>query len=208
MPSYLRRFALGMTAAAVAAVAIPAATAQADPPPTRNCNPNVDTEWYDVISAQASPTVTHFRGVVITPGTTGSRTETLTRVDSVTTSINANTEFSTTIGPKLFASVTLKVGFAVQNSRSTTDTTQTAVTWNFNAPGQYGLYKGTRRVMGEWSRHICARTGNSTGVWVNTSPGGRESFVTFADIEEGTVSCAKTEPQGSLRDAARRRIGC
>ncbi|MBP2323386.1 hypothetical protein JOF56_003771 [Kibdelosporangium banguiense] len=208
MRRQLRNIAIGVAAAAAAALAIPAGSAAADPPPGRNCNPNIESEWYDIISAQTMPTVTHFRGITIAPGTTGSRTETLTQVDTVTTSVNQSTEFSAVIGTSLFANVSVKVGFSVQRTKSTTDTVQTAITWNFNQPGQYGLYKGTRRVMGEWSRYICGRTGNSTGVWVNITPGGRGSFVTFADIEEGTASCAQTEPQGTLREAARRRIGC
>ncbi|MFF3001848.1 hypothetical protein ACFVTF_03445 [Kitasatospora sp. NPDC057940] len=54
-------------------------------PPTTNCNPAVDQTWLEVTSLQVDPVVTDFLAVYVAPGTTGQRTETLSRVDSVTT---------------------------------------------------------------------------------------------------------------------------
>ncbi|CAN3977921.1 hypothetical protein [Kitasatospora purpeofusca] len=211
-PRTLRR-AVASTAAVLAAVgslglvnATGAAAATPSGPPSGTCNPAVDTVWHDVLNTQIEAVVTDFSAVNVTPGTTGQRHETLTRVDTVTTTVNQNREFEASAS-FLFFKVSAKVGFSVQTTRSSTTTTTASTTWNINQPGYYGLYRGTRKVSGEWVEYTCARAGN-IGFWVNTTPNGKGTYTTFEYPEEGTVSCASPEPAGTLRNAARQRLGC
>ncbi|WP_371515498.1 hypothetical protein [Kitasatospora sp. NBC_01300] len=210
MSSRTRRTAFTSGVAALVAVTglgLGAAPAHADTaPPTATCDPARDYLWEDIASARVEPTVTDFLAVAITPGTTGSYTKTLSEVDSVSTTINTSTEVSAEF-KAIFAKVSVKVGFSVATTKATTRTTTVTDTVNFNSPGYYGLYRGTRKVTGEWVRYICARSGN-TGYWINTSPNGPGTFTTFDVPEQGTVSCAYPEPAGTLRAAARARLVC
>ncbi|MFE4356908.1 MULTISPECIES: hypothetical protein [Streptomycetaceae] len=177
-------------------------------PPTTSCNPAVDQTWLDVTSLQVDPVVTDFLAVYVAPGTTGQRTETLGRVDSVTTVVNRSTEISVSASV-LFVKIEAKVGFSVQKTTSTTTSTTVSTTWNLNQPGYYGLYRGTRRVQGEYAKFVCAQTGPTTGVWINAFPdGGGGSFTTYELPEIGSVNCAQTEPAGTLRRTAQIRLSC
>ncbi|MFB6892241.1 hypothetical protein ACFCX4_23355 [Kitasatospora sp. NPDC056327] len=192
---------LGLANATGAAAATPLAG-----PPSGTCNPAVDTVWHDVLTTQVNPVVTDFSAINVTDGTTGQRTQVLTRVDTVTTTVNQNTQISASAG-FLFFKVSATVGFSVQTTTSSTTTTTASTTWNLNKPGYYGLYRGTRKVSGEWVEYSCARAGG-IGFWVNTTPNGKGTYTTFEYPEEGTVSCATPEPAGTLRHAARQRLGC
>ncbi|MFF1906249.1 hypothetical protein [Kitasatospora sp. NPDC058218] len=210
MASRNRRAALTSGFAALFAVAglgLGAAPAQADPPPNPVCNPDRDYLWEDVVTARVEPTVTDFLAVAITPGTTGQYTKTLSEIDSVSTTVNNSVEVTADF-KALFVKVSAKVGFSVATTKSSTRTTTVTDTVNFNSPGYYGLYRGTRKVTGEWVRYLCARSGPGTGYWINTNPGGPGTFVTFDVPEQGTVSCAWPEPAGTLRAAARLRLFC
>ncbi|MFB8241103.1 hypothetical protein ACFC58_31675 [Kitasatospora purpeofusca] len=191
---------LGLVNATGAAAATPSGA------PSGLCNPAVDKVTYDILNSQVEAVVTDFSAVNVTPGTTGQRHETLTRVDTVTTTVNRNTEISASAS-FLFFKVSATVGFSVQTTTSSTTTTTASTTWNINQPGYYGLYRGTQKVSGEWVEYTCARAGN-IGYWVNTTPNGKGAFTTFGYPEEGTVSCASPEPAGTLRHAARQRLGC
>lgn len=152
------------------------AHADPQPPASSSCNPAIDTD-YDV-TAQVTPVVTDFLAVNITSGTTGQRTESLTQVDSVST--------------------------------STSSTMSTAVTnaWSFNQPGYYELYRGTRRVDGQYVKYVCAQTGSTTGIWVNAVKGGVGTYTTYENPEIGTVvrNCVP-EPAGTVRRVAQDRLG-
>ncbi|MFJ7907314.1 hypothetical protein [Kitasatospora sp. NPDC096204] len=184
-----------------------AAAAPVPAPPTAFCNPAVDTEWTEVLSSKVEPLVTDFLAVNVADGTTGQRTETLTRVDSVTTTVNNSTTISASAG-FLFLKVSAKVGFDVQKTTSSTTTSTVSTTWYLNKPGYYGLYRGTKKVSGEWVQYTCARATGTTGFWVNTSPGGKGTYTTYDVPELGTVSCASPEPAGTVRGAARQRLSC
>ncbi|WP_406204494.1 hypothetical protein OH807_28925 [Kitasatospora sp. NBC_01560] len=192
---------------AVTGLGLGAAPAQADPPPTPVCNPDRDYLWEDIVSARVDPTVTDFVAVAITPGTTGQYTRTLTEINSVSTTVNNSVEVTAEF-KALFAKVSAKVGFAVTDTKSSTRSTSVTDTVNFNSPGYYGMYRGTRKVTGEWVRYICARSGPGTGYWINITPGSPGTFTTFDVPEQGTVSCAWPEPAGTLRAAARLRLFC
>ncbi|MFI6645787.1 hypothetical protein [Streptomyces sp. NPDC050504] len=180
----------------------------APPPPTGNCNPTVDTMYYDV-TTKVTPVITDFLAVTIAEGTTGQRTESLTQLDSVTTTVDRETEIKASAAA-LFAKVEARVRFSVSKTTSSTRTHQITNTWNFNRAGQYALYRGTRKVEGEYVKYVCAQTGPTTGVWVNAirdAPHG--TFTTFEAPEIGTAvrNCAALEPLGTVRRAAQDRLG-
>ncbi|CAN3977943.1 hypothetical protein [Kitasatospora purpeofusca] len=205
-----RRVAVTSGVAALVAVAglgLGAVPAHADPvPPTSNCDPTRDFYWDEIASVRVEPTVTDFLAVAIAPGTTGSYTKTLSEVTSVSTTINSSVEVGIEF-KAIFAKVSTKVGFSVSDTKATTRTTTVTDTVNFNSPGYYGLYRGTRKVTGQWVRYVCARAGTG-GLWINTSPNGPGTFTTFDVPEQGTVACSFPEPAGTLRAAARARLVC
>ncbi|MFJ9950519.1 hypothetical protein [Kitasatospora sp. NPDC091207] len=210
MASRNRRAALTSGLAALLAVTglgLGAAPAQADPPPNPVCNPDRDFVWEDIVTARVEPTVTDFIAVAITPGTTGQYTRTLTEINSVSTTVNSSVEVTAEF-KALFAKVSAKVGFSVSDTKSTTRSTSVTDTVNFNSPGYYGMYRGTRKVTGEWVRYLCARSGPGTGYWINTNPGGAGTYTTFDIPEQGTVSCGWPEPAGTVRASARLRLFC
>ncbi len=203
---------LAATAAAVTVAALvpltaaPASATTLPAPPSPTCNPSVDTFWDEVVSAQVDPVVTEFLGFTVAPGTTGTYQKSLQRVDSVSTSVNSSREFTAEFSG-LFAKVGLRTSLSVASTRATTETETVTVTQQFNELGRYGLYRGTRKVAGQFVRYTCARTGPTTGFWINTNPNGAGTYTTFADIELGTVVCTHPEPAGSLSALARQRIG-
>ncbi|WP_030395234.1 hypothetical protein [Kitasatospora purpeofusca] len=191
---------LGLVNATGAAAATPSAA------PSGVCNPAVDKPVQDILNSKVEAVVTDFSAINVAPGTTGQRYQTLTRVDTVTTTVNRNTEISASAS-FLFFKVSATVGFSVQTTTSSTTTTTASNTWNFNQPGYYGLYRGTQKVSGEYVEYTCARAG-AIGFWLNTTPNGKGTFTTFGYPEEGTVSCASPEAAGTLRNAARQRLAC
>ncbi|MFD9791512.1 hypothetical protein ACFWXK_11250 [Streptomyces sp. NPDC059070] len=199
-----------LASAALTATTLLTSPAHADPgplpPASSSCNPAVDTVYYDA-TAQVTPVVTDFLAVNITPGSTGQRTESLTRVDSVTTTVNQSQQISASLGG-LFARVKMKVGFSVSTTTSSTTSSTVTNTWSFNQPGYYGLYRGTRRVDGQYVKYVCAQTGSTTGVWVNAVKGGVGTYTTYENPEIGTVvrNCVP-EPAGSVRRVAQDRLG-
>ncbi len=208
----LRR-TVASTAAVLAAVgslslvsATGAAAATPSGAPSGVCNPAVDQPVNEILNSKVEAVITDFSALNVAPGTTGQRYQSLTRVDTVTTTVNRNTEISASAG-FLFFKVSATVGFSVQTTTSSTTTTTASNTWNFNQPGYYGIYRGTQKVSGEYVEYTCARAGN-IGFWVNTTPNGKGTFTTYGYLEEGTVSCASPEAAGTLRNAARQRLGC
>jgi hypothetical protein len=191
----------------LAGVATPAQAAFVWPPPSWCGASTVNTNWYEITAAEVNPTLTHFMSINIAPGTTGERTETLSRVNTVTTTIGASAEISTTAGA-IFAKVSAKVGFTVQNQTSSTDTETTTMHWTFNDPGYYGLYKGTRAVSGTFIKFLCIRQSGPFGTVYNVLSSGETAYTTFDNIEVGTIRCDDPVPAGSLRFKARLQLGC
>ncbi|MFF8771877.1 hypothetical protein [Kitasatospora sp. NPDC015120] len=188
------------TAVAVGLSAFAAApAAHADTLPAL-CNPAVDRTTTEPFNLQITPVVTDFLIYNVTPGTVGQHTDTLSRVSSVSTTVDNRTEISASASA-LFAKVEVKVGFSVQKTTSSTTSQTVSDTWTLNAPGRYGLYRGTRVVTGQYVNRVCAQTGATTGIWVTTSasPG---SFTTYESPEIGSVGCAPVQPAGTVRRAA------
>jgi hypothetical protein len=185
------------------------------PPPGTPCDPNdwPGTErrhtWVD--SAETDIVLTHFLAINVAPGTTGSRTDTLTTVNVVTTTFGTSTEISEE-ATFVFAKVSLKVGFSLQQVTSSTNTASSAMTWSFGQPGYYGLYKGTRRVVGTVTTMVCFPPIGPITSWQWVALRGRTNlpYTTYSNMEEGTITCDPTmvPPPGSLRELARRQLGC
>ncbi|MFG2910320.1 hypothetical protein ACGF13_35390 [Kitasatospora sp. NPDC048286] len=194
-----------LAASATAAVALglsvlgAAPAAHADTLPTF-CNPAVDQTAKEPFNVQVTPTVTDFLIVNVAPGTTGQHSDTLTKISSVTTTVDNRTEISASAGP-LWLKVEAKVGFSVQKTTSSTTSQTVSDVWNLNDPGRYGLYRGTRVVTGQYVNRVCAQTGPTTGIWVTSSPT-PGTFTTYESPEIGSVGCAPVQPAGTVRRAA------
>ncbi|MFF2953021.1 hypothetical protein ACFVVU_16940 [Kitasatospora sp. NPDC057965] len=199
-----------LTATLAGVSGLAAGAAHADPlprPPSDTCNPNLETIWQDVVNVRVTPTVTHWAVISIAPGTTGTFTETLSEVESVSTTYNNSVEINASAGI-LFAKVSAKIGWSVQRTTASTHSWSQTLTVNINRPGDYGMFKGTNKVEGDFVRYQCARTGPSTGVWVNTLPGGTSTYLTFDAEVKGSIACDSTVTPGSVQDLARRRLQC
>ncbi|MFK0192874.1 hypothetical protein [Kitasatospora sp. NPDC090308] len=197
----------GLTAAGVVGAERAHADPAPPPPPTTSCDPATDSSYYSV-TAVVTPVVTDFLAVNVGDGTTGQRTETLSQVSTVSTTVDKSVEISASAGP-VFVKVEAKVGFSVSNTTSSTSTSTVSTTWNFAKAGYYGLYRGTRRVDGTYAKYVCAQTGPATGVWINAQRGGYGTYTTYETPEIGTVTrnCAAPEPAGTVRRAAQDRLG-
>jgi hypothetical protein len=191
------------TLAAAGATMVQPAPAHAAP--STPCNAaNVNTTQVEVDSAEVNPALTQFMAINIAEGTTGVRTETLTRVQTVTVTFNGSAEISSQAGG-LFAKVAVKVGLSVLRTSATTDTETTSMTWNFSQPGYYGLYKGTRQVAGSFRNWRCWLI---AGRYQWGPAGSPIPYTTFDYLEAGTLRCGDTTPAGSLREQARLALGC
>ncbi|MGW2870180.1 hypothetical protein [Kitasatospora sp. NPDC001225] len=187
---------------AVAGLGLTAAPAQADAPPRATCNPEIDQVWDDIVTATVTPVVTEFTSFNVVPGTTGQQQQRLTQVAMITTKINNSADFNLSYSSAL-GQVGLKTGFQVETSRANTRTTDTSRTVNINAPGNYGIFRGFLRVDGEWTRYLCARSGQGTGYWIKANPNGTGYYTTYGAASEGVVLCSYPEPAGTVREAAR-----
>jgi hypothetical protein len=193
---------------AVAAGAAPAKI-QATPAPGTACTADdLGKRFHWIETAEVTPTITHYTAVNVTEGTTGQREYELTQQTVVTTEVNRSAEIGTG-AEALLKLVSIKVNFSVKTTKATTATERLKIVWNFNLPGYYGLYKGTRRIEGTHVSLNCAavsRPGEPERTeWVRR-PGG--TFTTFSFIEEGSISCNDTVPVGTLRALAKAQLGC
>lgn len=204
-----------------------ASSASAAGPPSvegRACTfSQVDDELITIESATVSPVVTHFTSFNVASGTDSENTYRLNVVNRVSTSINdttsntgsssftGTTSFTGTDGgpdesQSLFDQVSRTVGFGVRTDQATTNTLDTSVKWKFNKPGYYGLYKGTMRVSGTFSRFVCSPD------WQSESPRyerqGSGTYSTFGPVEEGTVGCKDAFPTATVRRVAQAMLRC
>lgn len=197
-----------MVGAVVASGVLMAAPAHADDPPSGPCTPgDASPPFFQINSTEVNPVLTHFLSFNVTDGTTGEHTYTLSKVNTVTTTIGSSTEISASAG-QLFAKVSVKVGFSVQRQTSTTDTESTTMKWTFAKPDYYALYKGTRAVSGTFREWNCNRSPGSPTGYIWSARRTPLPFTTFGNVEEGTLTCGDQVPAGSLRLLARLQLGC
>lgn len=208
---HVRRIGVAATATLLLTVTGATPARAASKPSFPACNASTaGSREYIVDAAEVNPTVTHFMSINIAPGTTGERTETLSRVNSVSTTIGASTELHSE-ADAIFAKVAVTVGFSVQRTAASTDTETTTMRWTFNEPGYYGLYKGTRAVAGSFDTWRCVYQvlPPPYGVlqnWIRIPA--PTAYTTFDSIEVGTVRCGDSPPPGTLRLKARLQLGC
>ncbi|MFF2617990.1 RICIN domain-containing protein [Kitasatospora sp. NPDC058046] len=207
--------ALGtMAAMAPAAAATPARTAAAvagDPALGDTCTAADLGKRYPFIkSLQVVPTITHFKGWYVTDGATGSQTVTATTQSVVTVSVGLDASITGNFEIATLAKVEASAKLSVKLESSTTSTESKSITWNFQKPGYYALYEGTRKVTGQYGSLNCNRvdTGNGTYAtkWVEGPGGG--SYTTFTTLEEGAVRCEDAVPANSIMRRAQDILGC
>ncbi|WP_380282794.1 hypothetical protein [Kitasatospora purpeofusca] len=211
--TFLRRLSLPAALAVLtaAASAFGAGTAHAADP-GGPCDPRVSKYGlYEVSTAVVEPVLTHWKGITIAPGTTGSIETTVTEVQNVSTTFNASTEINSEVGA-FFAKVSVKVGFSVQTSKSSSSTWSQKVTLNFSRPGDYAVFKGTNRVQGKADEYVCLprdfRYPNSgDGYWAYLF-GSHPVYSTFDAQIEGTVSCDTPVSPGTVQELARNKLVC
>lgn len=195
--------------AAAAPTASPAAATTARPGDTCTAA-DLGTRKPYIKSTEVSPTITHFKGWFVTEGTTGNQVVTTSTqtVISVSVGVTGGLEGSFPVQTLTAAGATL--GLSVKVDASSTSTESNAVTWNFNQPGYYGVYKGTKKVTGTYASLNCNRVQQSGGGWALKwveGPGGG-NFTTFTTVEEGAVRCQDSVPANSIMAKAQGLLDC
>ncbi|MFJ6621497.1 hypothetical protein ACIQOW_28475 [Kitasatospora sp. NPDC091335] len=211
--AFLRRLSLpaALAVLTVAASAFSTGTAHAAEP-GGPCDPRVTRYGlYEVSTAVVDPVLTHWKGITIAPGTTGSIETTVSEVQNVSTTFNASTEINAQAGA-FFAKVSVKVGFSVQTSKSSSSTWSQKVTLNFSRPGDYAVFKGTNRVQGKADEYVCllrdfGGSNPGDGYWAYLF-GSHPTYSTFDAETEGTVSCDTPVSAGTVQELARNKLVC
>ncbi|MEV5600620.1 hypothetical protein AB0L33_04130 [Streptomyces sp. NPDC052299] len=204
--------ALAVTAigpAAAPAVAAPAGATS--PQPGDACTAaDLGTRHPYIKSTEVSPTITHFKGWYVTEGTTGEQSVTTTTATTITVSVGLDDKIDASFAVDALNKAGVSVGLSVKMESSTTNTESNAVTWNFNQPGYYGVYKGTKKVTGTYGSLNCNRAQQTDGSWaLRWAEGpGSGSFTTYTTLEEGAVRCQDQVPAGSVMAKAQTLLDC
>ncbi|MFH8443214.1 hypothetical protein ACH4D3_18505 [Streptomyces sp. NPDC018026] len=211
--------AVAATAAAGAVAALglaapPAAAAPTDttaPRPGDTCTAaDLGTRHPYIKATEVSPTITHFKGWYVTEGTTGNQAVTTDLTTVITVSVGLNDTIESSFDVETLSNVSATVGLDVKLEYTSTSTESTSVTWNFNQPGYYGVYKGTKKVTGTYGSLNCNRAQQDDGSWaLEWAEGpGSGSFTTFTTLEEGAVRCQDSVPAGSIMAKAQTLLDC
>ncbi|MEU2021510.1 hypothetical protein ABZ565_05000 [Streptomyces sp. NPDC016469] len=211
--------AVTATATALAVTAIGPAAAPAAAAPTETASPqpgdacttaDLGTRHPYITSTEVSPTITHFKGWYVTEGTTGEQAVTTTTETTITVSVGLDDKIDASFAVDALNKAGVSVGLSVKMESSTTNTESNAVTWNFNRPGYYGVYKGTKKVTGTYGSLNCNRAQQTDGSWALrwTEGPGSGSFTTYTTLEEGAVRCQDQVPAGSVMAKAQTLLDC
>ncbi|WP_172384221.1 hypothetical protein [Streptomyces sp. MNP-20] len=199
---------------AVGLAASPAAAAPADttsPRPGDTCTAaDLGTRHPYIKSTEVSPTITHFKGWYVTEGTTGNQTVTTSTQTTITVSVGLNNTIEGGFATETLGKAGVSVGLNVKVESSSTSSESNSVAWNFNQPGYYGVYKGTKKVTGTYGSLNCNRVQQGDGSWAlkwAEGPGGG-SFTTYTTLEEGAVRCQDQVPPGSIMAKAQTLLDC
>ncbi|WP_411124280.1 hypothetical protein [Streptomyces sp. x-19] len=207
------------TLAAVTAVAGPAAAtahpkpaATADQPKLGDVCTSADlgARHPYIKSTEVVPTITHFKGWYVTEGTTGNQTVTTSTQTTISVSVGLNGNVEGGFAVETLGKVGASLGLNVKVDYSSTSTESNAVTWNFNQPGYYGAYKGTKKVTGTYGSLNCNRVQQGDGSWALKwiEGSGNGSFTTYTTLEEGAVRCQDKVPAGSIMAKAQDLLDC
>ncbi|MEV0390657.1 hypothetical protein [Nonomuraea sp. NPDC050643] len=195
---------VGLTAASGSAHA--AANPKAGDPCT---SADLGRRYPFIKSATMTPTITHFKTFFVTAGTTGQQIITLENTTVITVEVGTTTEIRAHFGITALTFVEGFVNRTVKKITASTDKEVQQITWNFLAPGYYGLFKGTRKVTGEYGSLNCTSVDKGAGQyateWIER-PGG--SYTTYSIMEEGAIRCEDVVPPTSLMRLAQIQLGC
>ncbi|KJS58731.1 hypothetical protein VM95_31615 [Streptomyces rubellomurinus] len=207
------------TAAAWAVTAVGLAASPAAAAPAATATPrlgdtctvaDLGTRLPYIKTTEVSPTITHFKGWYVTQGSTGSQSVTTTTQTSISVTVGLNGSVTGTFGNQVLGTVAATLGLNVQVNYTSTSSESSTVNWNFNQPGYYGVYKGTKKVTGTYGSLNCNRTQQGDGSWALKwiDGPGTGSFTTYTTLEEGAVRCEDAVPANSIMAKAKFLLDC
>ncbi|WP_435797745.1 hypothetical protein [Streptomyces klenkii] len=161
-------------------------------------------------STEVAPTITHFKGWYVTEGTTGSHSVSTNTQTSISVSVGLNGNIQGSFGTEALGMVGASLGLNVQVNYSSTSSVSDTVNWNFNRPGYYGVYKGTKKVTGTYGSLHCNRVLQGDGGWALKWIEGADtgSYTTYTALEEGAVRCEDKVPANSIMAKAQGLLDC
>ncbi|MFI8451562.1 hypothetical protein [Streptomyces erythrochromogenes] len=197
-------------AAAIPAAAIPAASGQTVQPGQACTAADLGKRHPIIKSTEVAPTITHFKGWYVTAGSTGYQNVTTSTQTTVSVSVGLNGEIKGDFAVEALGSVGAMLGLNVQVNYSSTSSESTSVSWNFNDPGYYGVYKGTKKVTGTYGSLNCNRVRQGDGSWALKWIEGPDSgsYTTYTALEEGAVRCEDKVPANSIMRKAQGLLDC
>ncbi|MFE9780945.1 hypothetical protein ACFYPA_22665 [Streptomyces sp. NPDC005775] len=161
-------------------------------------------------SAEVAPTITHFKGWYVTDGSLGSQTVETTTQTVISVSVGETASIEAGFEVEALSKAGTTAGLEVKMSYTSTDSTSKSITWDFQKPGYYGLYEGTKKVTGTYGSLNCNRVDLGDGThalkWVEAPDSG--SYTTYTTLEEGAVRCEDTVPAGSVMRKAQELLDC
>ncbi|MEU7267425.1 RICIN domain-containing protein [Streptomyces albidoflavus] len=222
--SRLRRGLLALTATAVSATAalgFAAAPAAAGTPPAAPAAAGAELggactaadlgkRHAFVKSAEVAPAITHFKGWYVTDGSLGSQTVETTTQTVIEVSVGQKTSLNAGFDVEALSEAGASVGLEVQMKSTSTGTTAKKITWDFQKPGYYGLYQGTKKVTGTYGSLNCNRVDLGDGTWGLrwVEAADRGSYTTYTTLEEGAVRCEDAVPADSIMRKAQDLLDC
>ncbi|MFE4860045.1 hypothetical protein [Streptomyces sp. NPDC056670] len=161
-------------------------------------------------STEVAPTITHFKGWYVTQGTTGSHSVSTNTQTSISVSVGLNGNIQGSFGTEALGMVGASLGLNVQVNYTSTSSVSDTVNWNFNQPGYYGVYKGTKKVTGTYGSLNCNRVLQGDGSWALRWIEGADagSYTTYTALEEGAVRCEDKVPANSIMAKAQVLLDC
>ncbi|WP_328698054.1 RICIN domain-containing protein [Streptomyces sp. NBC_00342] len=161
-------------------------------------------------SVEVAPTITHFKGWYVTDGSLGSQTVETSTQTVISVSVGQKTSIESSFEVEALSKAGASVGLDVQMSYTSTGSTSKSITWNFQKPGYYALYEGTKKVTGEYGSLNCNRVDLGDGTfglkWVAGPSNG--SYTTYTTLEEGAVRCEDAVPANSIMRKAQDLLDC
>ncbi|MFJ4858392.1 RICIN domain-containing protein [Streptomyces sp. NPDC088730] len=200
-----------MSFAAAPAAATPAVPAAAQPELGDACTAaDLGKRHPFIQSAEVAPTITHFKGWYVTDGSLGSQTVETSTQTVISVSVGQKTSIESSFEVEALSKAGASVGLDVQMSYTSTGSTSKSITWNFQKPGYYALYEGTKKVTGEYGSLNCNRVdlgGGAFGLkWVEGH--GNGGYTTYTTLEEGAVRCEDAVPANSIMRKAQDLLDC
>ncbi|MFF8917425.1 hypothetical protein ACF08M_29990 [Streptomyces sp. NPDC015032] len=203
--------AVGLAATPAAATpAAPAAAGQTVQPGQACTAADLGKRHPIIKSTEVAPTITHFKGWYVTAGSTGYQNVTTSTQTTISVSVGLNGEIKGDFAVEALGTVGAMLGLNVQVNYSSTSSESTSVSWNFNDPGYYGVYKGTKKVTGTYGSLNCNRVQQGDGSWALKWIEGPDSgsYTTYTTLEEGAVRCEDKVPANSIMRKAQGLLDC